>query len=170
MNLVDKNDPILFTPTEPFNFLEPPFDPIEFSEKLVKTMYSLKGIGLAANQIGVPYSIFAMRGSPENFVCFNPIIVDVSQEIMLLEEGCLTYPGIYIKIKRPKHIRCRFSTPNGDTITKKFTGMTAKIFQHEMTHLRGEIFTKNCSRLSIERAITKARKNGKEYLIKDLMK
>ena len=98
------------------------------------------GIGLAANQIGIPYRIFAMRGSPENFVCFNPKIITFSEEEILLEEGCLTYPDLIVKIKRPKHLRVRFSTPNGDTRTETFTGITARIYQHEMDHIDGIIF------------------------------
>ena len=66
--LVKKGDPILFKPTQRFNFSDPPFDPIDFSKEFIKFMYDSKGIGLAANQVGIPYSIFAMRGEPENFV------------------------------------------------------------------------------------------------------
>ena len=68
MNLVKHNDPILITQCQPFNFQEPPFDPVDFSRELVKFMYDNNGIGLAANQVGVTYKIFAMRGEPENFV------------------------------------------------------------------------------------------------------
>ena len=102
MKLVPHSDPILTTPCKEFDFSNPPFDPIEFSKDMVKFMYEKNGIGLAANQIGVPYRIFSMRGSPENFVCFNPKIVHASQDIVLLEEGCLTYEGMLVKIKRPQ--------------------------------------------------------------------
>ena len=165
--LVKKGDPILFKPTQRFNFSDPPFDPIDFSKEFIKFMYDSKGIGLAANQVGIPYSIFAMRGEPENFVVFNPRIVQPSQEEIVLEEGCLTYPGLFFKIKRPRHIRVRFNTPNGDILTKQFTGMTARIFQHEFDHLQGTPFFTKASRLSIEMAVKKARKLGYEYFMKD---
>ena len=167
--LVSHTDPILKTPCQKFDFLNPAFDPIEFSKDFIKFMYQCNGIGLAANQVGIPYSIFAMRGSPENFVCFNPRIVQPSEEQILLEEGCLTYPNFYVKVKRPRHVRVRFQTPNGDTLTKQFTGMTARIYQHEMEHLEGKLFTENCSRLAIELAIRKSAKLGTTYIQKDFM-
>jgi peptide deformylase len=168
MNLVNKDDIILKTPTQKFDFVNPPFDPIEFAKNLIRIMYDNNGIGLAANQIGVPYSIFAMRASPENFVCFNPKIIDTSQTQIVLEEGCLTYPGIVVKIKRPQHIRVRFNTPNGDTLTKKFTGMTARIFQHEYEHLQGGRFFDSLSSLKKEMLIKKTNKKGHSYIMKDL--
>ena len=75
MKLVLSNDSVLTIPCKPFDFANPPFDPIEFSRELVKFMYDNNDIGISANQVGVPYRIFAMRGAPENFVCFNPKIV-----------------------------------------------------------------------------------------------
>ena len=111
MNLVNANDPILTTRCNDFDFNNTPFDPIEFSKELVKFMYDSNGIGLAANQVGVPYRIFAMRGQPENFVCFNPRVVQPSEMQVVLEEGCLTYPNVFVKVKRPRHVRVRFDTP-----------------------------------------------------------
>jgi len=137
MKLVDRNDPILTKECEKFDFNSPPFDPVEFSRDLVKFMYESNGVGLAANQVGVPYRIFAMRGSPENFVCFNPKIVQPSEQEVVLEESCLSYPGLIVKVKRPQHVRVRFAMPNGEIRTDTFTGMTARIFQHEMDHLDG---------------------------------
>lgn len=165
MNLVDPKDPILTTPCQVFDFKNPPFDPIEFSKTLVKFMYDKNGIGLAANQVGVPYRIFAMRGQPENFVCFNPKIVQPSEMKIELEEGCLTYPNLLVKITRPQHVRVRFTTPNGDTITKQFTGLTARIFQHELDHLDGVIFYNRANRYHRDTALKKWR-NGEKFEMK----
>jgi peptide deformylase len=158
MNLVDAKDPILKTKCEEFDFINPPFDPIEFSKDLIKFMYDNNGLGLAANQVGVPYRIFAMRGAPENFVCFNPKIVLPSSEQVILEEGCLTYPGLLVKIKRSQHIKVRFRTPNGETLTKTFTGMTARIFQHELDHLNGIEFFSRANKYHREQAFKKWKK------------
>jgi peptide deformylase len=155
MNLVNRNDPILTGVCNEFDFHNPPFDPTEFAQQLVKNMYDWNGIGLAANQVGVPYRVFAMRGSPENFVCFNPKIVTFSNENIVLEEGCLTYNGLIVKIKRPKHIRVRFTMANGETVTRQFTGMSARIFQHELDHLNGIIFYKRANRFHKEQALNK---------------
>lgn len=155
MQLVAANDPILTKPCEYFNFTAPPFDPIDFSKEIVKFMYDSNGIGLAANQVGVPYNIFAMRADPENFVCFNPKLIFRSEAEIVLEEGCLTYPGLLVKVKRPQHIRVRFNTPNGDTLTKQFTGMSARIFQHELDHLSGVVFYNQANRFHREQALKK---------------
>ena len=155
MKLVEATNPVLTTPCQPFNFLNPPFEPVEFARELVKDMYEYNGLGLAANQVGEPYRIFAMRGQPENFVCFNPRIVQPSEMEVVLEEGCLTYPGLLVKIKRPQHIRVRFQLPNGDTITKQFTGMTARVFKHEMDHLNGLVFFNRANRYHKELAFKK---------------
>jgi peptide deformylase len=164
MELVKPNDPILTSVCESFNFNNPPFDPIQFSQELIKFMYDRNGIGLAANQVGVPYRIFAMRGSPENFVCFNPKIVQPSEAEVVLEEGCLTYPGLYVKVKRPQHVRVRFTKPNGEIITKQFTGMTARIFQHELDHLDGKVFYNKANRVHRDRALEKWRKGARSSI------
>jgi peptide deformylase len=155
MELVKANDPILTNVCNDVDFNNPPFDIIEFSKELVKFMYDRNGIGIAANQVGVPYRIFAMRGSPENFVCINPKIIMPGNEQIILEEGCLSYPGLLVKVKRPQHIRVRFNTPNGDVMTKQFTGMTARIFQHEIDHLDGIVFYNKANRFHRDQAMKK---------------
>lgn len=140
-------------PCEKFDFSNPPFDPIQFAQDLVRTMYEHNGIGLSANQVGVPYQIFALRAAPENFVCFNPKIVMPSEETIVLEEGCLTYPGLFVKIKRPRHVKVRFQMPNGETRTETFTGMSARAFQHEMDHMEGKIFYNQASKYHKDQAI-----------------
>ena len=153
MKLVEQNDPILTTVCQEFDFNNPPFDPIEFARDLVKFMYDNNGIGLAANQVGIPYRVFAMRGSPENYVCYNPKIVQESEQTIVLEEGCLTYPGLFVKVKRPQFLRVRFSTPNGDTRTETFTNMTARTFQHELDHLDGIIFYNKANKYHRDQAM-----------------
>lgn len=161
MQLVNQNDPILKTSCKDWDFNNPAFDLISFGTELVKFMLQSNGIGLAANQVGVPYRIFAMRGSPQHFVCINPKIVMPGKETVVLEEGCLTYPGLLVKIKRPQHIRVRFNTPNGDVLTKQFTGLTARIFQHELDHLDGVTFYERANRYHREQAFKKWNKNDK---------
>lgn len=155
LKLVPPNDPILTKPCDVFDFSNPPIDPIELAKDLVKTMYDSNGIGLSANQVGLPYRVFSMRGAPENFVCFNPKLVQPSEMEVILEEGCLTYQGLLVKIKRPQHIRVRFTTPNGETLTKQFTGMTARTFQHELDHLDGIIFYNKANRYHRDQALRK---------------
>lgn len=140
LTLVKKDDPILKEKLNNFDFDNPPVDPSELAVNLAETMIANKGIGLAANQVGLPYRVFAVVGNPV-MVCFNPKIVDTSSDEVLLEEGCLTFPGLFMKIKRPSMIRARYTMANGETVTNKFIGMTARVFQHELDHLDGILYT-----------------------------
>jgi len=155
MNLVKSNDPILQSKLEEFNFISPPTDPIELAKDMVKFMYENNGVGLAANQVGLPYRMFVMRGHPENFACFNPRVVYQSDEQISLDESCLSFPGLVVKVKRPKSIRVRFMTPNSDTLTKQFEGMSARIFLHEMDHLNGILFYNQANKYHKEIAMKK---------------
>jgi peptide deformylase len=155
LELVKFNDPILKKMSNLFPFNDPPFDPVEFSQELVKTMYDKNAINLTATQVGVPYRIFAMRGSPQNFVCFNPKLVQPSIESISLEETCVTYPGMSIKIKRPQHCRVRFATPNGDIRTETFTGMTARVFQNSLDILDGLAYYAKANPIHREIALRK---------------
>lgn len=119
-----------------FNFKEPVMDPLELSNILIREMKNNNGVGLSANQLGIRARAFVMYTDPP-MVCFNPVITNYSDEQVLLDEGCLSYPGTSVKVKRAKHIRVRFQDPYGNVITKKFTGMAARIFQHELDHLDG---------------------------------
>ena len=118
------------------------------------------GIGLAANQLGLPYRVFAIKANPI-LVCFNPRIVDVSEDMVELDEGCLTYPGLMLKIKRPATIRCRYTYPNGETVTEIYGGMTARIFQHEFDHLEGKNFTELVRPVTLALAKAKVKKKVK---------
>jgi peptide deformylase len=110
------SSPILNNPTKEFNFAELG---TEYAEKLyfdlVDTMRSAKGIGLSANQVGVPLSVFVAETGgeyPEGF--FNPRIVSVAQELVTLEEGCLSFKtGFVVPIKRPKTCRIRYQLLTG---------------------------------------------------------
>ena len=120
-------------------------------------MYDNNGISLSAPQVGEPYRIFAMRGSPENFVCFNPKIVQPSEQEVVLEETSLSYPGLVIKIKRPQHIRVRFTMPNGETRTETFTGMTARVFQHNLDFLDGIAYYNRANKYHRDAAFRKVK-------------
>ena len=155
MKLVAPNDQILTKKCEEFDFTNPPFDPAEFAYEFVKFMYDQNGLGLSANQVGIPYRVFAMRGHPQNFVCFNPRIVYYSDKTKIMEESCLSFPGLAIKIKRPRHVRVRFQSPTGETVTQQFIGMTARVFQHELDHLNGVLFYSRANRYHREQAFKK---------------
>ena len=134
ISLVPYNDLMLHSPCKKWDFLKPAFDLTEFSQVLVNKMREFNGIGLSANQVGIPYKIFAMYGDP-TYVVVNPKLVEVSNEMVTLEEGCLSYPKLLVKVKRPLWINARFNYPNGKAATHRFEGMSARVFLHEYDHI-----------------------------------
>ena len=97
-DLIEHDSAILEQELPLFDFENPPIDPEELARNLLDTMRHHKGIGLSANQVGLPYRVFVMEGEPA-FACFNPKIVDVSNETVSLVEGCLSYPGVAVPVK-----------------------------------------------------------------------
>ncbi len=149
--ILGKDDPILKEKMPAFDFNNPVMDSVELYTILAETMRENEGMGLSANQIGVRTRAFVMRGE-EILGVFNPRVVDESSETVTLEEGCLSYPNLFVKIKRPKSIKVRFTTPDGQTTTKTFTGMTARVFLHELDHLDGIAHTSRANRYHLEQA------------------
>ncbi len=149
-----------FSTTERFDFQNPPHDPYQLAEQMVKLMYDHNAICLTGPQLGVNYSVFCMRGAPENFVCFNPKVVMPSSDTVRLEETSLSYPGLIVKISRPQSVRVRFTTPNGQTRTEMFTGLTARTFQHCMDFLDGEVFYRKANPIHRQQAFKKWKKKA----------
>lgn len=150
-DLVDKNHPLLREKLTNFDFANPPIDPVELVRNLSETMIANKGLGLAANQVGLPHRVFVIN-SQQIIPCFNPLIVNQSDETVLMEEGCLSHPDLFIKIKRPATIRVRYTLPNGDRETKEFAGITARVFQHELDHLDGICHITRANPIHLEKA------------------
>jgi peptide deformylase len=152
LDLVNDRDPILRTQLQPFDFSNPSVDPIQLAKDLTETMIANKGMGLAANQVGLPYRVFVLTGQ-QILACFNPKVVDFSSEEVYINEGCLSYPGLVVKIKRPQEIRVRFTMPNGETRTAKFEGLTARCFLHELDHLNGVVHLERANPIHREKAM-----------------
>lgn len=140
--------------SEPFDFSNPPFDPEEFALALGKKMIAENGVGLAAIQVGYPLRIFAVRSDPV-YVCFNPKIVDYSGEQLVAEEGCLSFPGMLVKVKRFEEVRLRFQHVDGKYVTRKFGGLAARVVQHEYDHLDGVVHYNRATRYHRDAALKK---------------
>ena len=153
--ILELTNEILKEPTQRFDFSNPPMDPTELFENLRDTMIANNGLGLAANQVGIPYNVFVIGNPhiPESiFSVFNPTIVDYSNAITLGEEGCLSFPNLLVKIKRSNMIKVRFSGHDGNVDTIKFDGFTARAFQHEYDLLQGITFDKRASKFHLDQA------------------
>ena len=157
IDLEIKHDFLGSTDLEKFDFNNPQIDPVDLSQSLVKLMRKEMGYGLAANQGGLPLQMFVLEGEPA-YAVFNPRITYFGEEEILLEEGCLSYPGLSLKIKRPRFMRARFQDPYGDFVTKQFDGITSRVFQHEYDHINGVDFTQKVSKLKKNMAMKKWKK------------
>jgi peptide deformylase len=144
-------------PSVNFDFNFKPFDPYQVSQDMINFCAENKYVSLSACQIGLPYRMFVMIGS-ESFACFNPKVMMVQGDEVLLDESCPSYPGLSVKIKRHSEVRLRFQTPSGATDTKRFHGLSAKMVLHEMDHLDGFPFYNRASRYHRELAFNKRKK------------
>ena len=116
----------------------------ELSRILIDNMIHHNGIGISANQIGIWERAFAMVRDLENnevMVCFNPRIVKSYSEEVEMEEGCLSYPELFLKIKRPDKIIVKYEDEDKKTHKLKLQGLASRVFQHEYDHMEGIDFT-----------------------------
>ena len=114
------------------------------SRVLIDNMIHHEGIGISANQIGIWERAFAMIRDLENneiIVCFNPRIVKSYSEEVEMEEGCLSYPELFLKIKRPDKIVVKYEDEDKKTHKMKLQGLASRVFQHEYDHMEGIDFT-----------------------------
>ena len=114
------------------------------SRVLIDNMIHHNGIGISANQIGIWERAFAMVRDLENsevMVCFNPRIVKSYAEEVEMEEGCLSYPDLFLKIKRPDKIVVKYEDEDKKTHKLKLQGLASRVFQHEYDHMEGIDFT-----------------------------
>jgi len=114
----------------------------KFFESLKETMYKKDGVGLAAPQVGQLLRVVCVN--MENNIAkifINPHITKKSWLKTIMEEGCLSIPGIYGKVKRPKKITVSYQNRQGESITEKMSPLASRIIQHEIDHLDGILFT-----------------------------
>ena len=172
--LLPPNDPRLLMQVAPFvdeNLEQFGFkDRKDLSKVMYDNMAKYGGLGLSANQLGLPYRMFVMGGHPQVEdgkvrSVFNPLINDVSPESINLKEGCLSFPFLFLSIKRPKWCSVRYTDENGEEIEETLHGMSARIFMHENEHMNGYVFTDLVSKLKLERA-----EKAKGKMIKELKK
>lgn len=154
--ILQLNDSMLRDHLPDFNFDQRLVDPLKLAEDLVETLKHHNALGVAANQFGLPYRVFAMATDPL-FVCFNPTIT-YEEGSALLDEGCLSFPYLYLKIKRPAKIRAKFQDYNGDIVTRVFDGMTARIYLHELDHLNGITFQSKANQFHLNRGLNHQKK------------
>ncbi len=134
-------------------------DPIELRKEMIDFMLANNGIGLSANQIGLNAQVFVMGDKEENAsIIINPKILQHTEETVMDTEGCLSFPGIYVKVTRPKEILAEWYDERLVKQQGKIEGYSCKCFLHEWDHLQGITFKDRVSRLKWDMAKKKAKK------------
>lgn len=155
--------PLLHMPVAKYEFDQ---DTKELEQSMIDAMLKYNGIGLAANQVNIPYTMFVMGSNLiEGFIkptlFINPTITRVSTERSLSKEGCLSFPGLWLNVERPTWIEAAYQDIDEKWNEIRVEGYMAKCFQHEFDHLHGICYTDRVGRTKLEMAIKKMRKGKK---------
>ena len=169
---------IITVPDEILKKISEPIDDIGANEKklindLLETMYASNGIGLAAVQVGILKRILVIDVSSKNekknpLSFINPVIRNVSNEMSVYEEGCLSIPDTFIEIERPKNCEVEYIDINGKKKILKCDGLLSTCLQHEINHLDGKLIIDNLSKLKrdlIIKKISKIKKNPSRIVV-----
>ena len=140
----------------------------ELSDTMFDTMKKYGGIGLSANQVGLPFNMFVLGDHPDveknlKMTCFNPMIISSSVEEETMKEGCLTFPFVFLSITRPRKVVVKYEDENGDLKEGSLDGMISRVFQHEYDHMLGKTFVDGVSKLKLDMAYKKAEKMMSRY-------
>ena len=170
LDLLPEDHPVLHQEPLTWIFDPPQADPKLMYEIMLENMVYHHGLGLSANQIGMPVKVFAMRidESDNEIVCFNPEIEKESKKMVKMTEGCLSFPLLYLNKRRPEKLSVKYQNADGDFITAHFEGLAARVFHHEMDHMAGKTFLDGVSKILLQSArrkqktlIRKAKKDGR---------
>lgn len=146
--------------TDPFHG---DIDWTEREQQMIQLMHDNLGMGLASNQIGSSYDMFVMTHTVLGDIgVYKPEILETEGEVVI-EEGCLTWPLLFLKIPRAERIRVRYYKTDGETQVETWMdGMDARCFLHEYDHLQGIVFLEHVSDYKLRRAAQKRDKTLKK--------
>lgn len=129
------------------------------SSEMLNMMTKHNGIGLAAPQIGLNIRMFVMISEHRRQrICINPEILYRSEEMIADKEGCLSFPGMILKVERPKFITVRYTDLNNQIIEEEMSELKARCFAHELDHLNGICFTDLVPKVKLQMAQLNRRK------------
>jgi peptide deformylase len=134
-------------------------------DDMLETMYGAEGVGLAATQVDVHERVIVIDVSDahdEPIVLINPELIDMSEEMTLVDEGCLSVPDIYDKVPRHARVRVRAIDRSGEAREFDAEGLLAIAVQHEMDHLLGKVFVEYLSPLKRTRIKTRMLKKTRD--------
>ena len=161
--LVDFYDNALRTPTKNWDFDAQGIKETEcIAFTLTTALERFGGLGLSANQLGLGYRVCVVNMGDTAWVMFNPKIIEQSEELSNYSEGCISYPGLYLKLDRSNQITVSFQAIGGQPVKHTFDGLTAVCVQHELDHLDGIVYTDCVSPINLEKATRKVKGNLKK--------
>jgi len=159
LEIKEYGEPVLREKALPVKEVNPEI--LNLIKDMAETMYTDSGVGLAAPQVGVSKRIIIIDGEEEGLiVLINPMIVRSEGEVVA-EEGCLSVPGIYSKVKRSSKVTVKALNENGDSIEITKEGLTARALQHEIDHLDGILFIDRIGRMERQILLNKLKKKKK---------
>lgn len=168
MKLIKFPNDILKKTMPEFDFDKPVMHPKQLEKEMVELMVQERGIGLAANQVGIEARVIAifprdMSLEMGPFAMFNPEIMEASEELGEGLEGCLSFPDLALPIKRPRIVVVQYLDNEGNNNIIELKDTDARCVLHEIEHLDGVCFTEKVSKLKIEMARKKLSKLRKKY-------
>ena len=161
LELLEENNPQLLEVSEEWNF-RIDGSPEELVRAMSKFMTDNGGVGLAAPQVGIKKRIFIMGNFIKLVACINPKIVSLSDERENDLEGCLSFPDLFMKVKRPTTAVVQYHTVSGELVERELTGFECRVFLHEYDHLIGVTFDQRVGDLSFKMAKDKRKKELKK--------
>jgi peptide deformylase len=162
MQLIKHPNPILKQKAERWDF-ENHINAAVIEREMLALMKSMNGIGLAGNQVGLLRRVFVMRTQDgREFGCFNPHILIGNNNLIEGQEGCLSFPELWLNVKRHDNITAMYLDNAGEKRIIELEGIDARCFQHELDHLDGVCFTDSLSPLKLALAIKKSQKKRKK--------
>lgn len=159
LTLLPETHPLLQVPTERVSDIRTQVCP--WLTEMFRVMRDNNGIGLAANQVGISRSFFIADIDGHRKVYVNPEIVEQAVELEQVVEGCLSFPGIHMKVSRPAHVRARYTTSDGYLMEEVLSGIEARVYLHELDHLNGKTFNQRVSNLVWDMARKKRNKKNR---------
>ena len=161
LQLLEEGNTALTESCEAWDF-EKDGDPTELVKEMFATLVDHGGVGLAAPQCGVMKNIFVMGNFKKMTACINPAVVSTSGDSVVDGEGCLSFPSLWLKVKRPTEVNVQYQNIEGETVQEELSGLEARVFLHEFDHLLGVTFDNRVGDLSLKMAKEKRKKSLKK--------
>jgi len=164
-NLIEPSSSVMNTPANIDPFADTSIDWYDRERKMLSLMHDNHGLGLSAPQIGDASNMFVMTHSDMGDIgVYNPEIIEYSDTEVMWQEGCLSFPLLYLSVKRPENITVKYTKADGSTqVEQKMAGRDARVFLHEYDHLQGILFLDKVSLLKINRAKEQRNKLLKKF-------